>query len=133
MMYHRFEVCGKVRGQGRPRTTRLGKVYKAPEDRDYEGMVKACYINTNGPWFGSKPLKITVETYRKLPKSASKIVASEHDVHKPDASNVLKAVEDALNGIAYADDRQIVDARVIKHDRERWECEKIVVTLVEVV
>jgi len=132
-MYHRFEVCWKVRGQGRPRTTKRGKVYKAPEDREYEGMVKICYINSNGPWFGSKPLRMTVETYRPLPKSAPKKVASEKDVHKPDASNILKAVEDALNGIAYEDDRQIVEARVVKHDRERWECEKIVVTICEVI
>jgi len=29
-----------------------------------------------------------------------------------DASNVLKVAEDALNGICYADDKQVVDARI---------------------
>ena len=39
-----------------------------------------------------------------------------HD-RKPDASNVLKIVEDALNGLAYIDDSQIAQVRV-----EKWEC-----------
>ena len=31
----------------------------------------------------------------------------------------LKAVLDALNGVAYRDDSQVVEVRVVKHDRTR--------------
>ena len=33
---------------------------------------------------------------------------------KPDADNILKIIADALNGIAYADDKQVVTAEVQK-------------------
>jgi Holliday junction resolvase RusA-like endonuclease len=36
---------------------------------------------------------------------------------KPDASNILKLVEDALNGIAYKDDSQIVASIPLKAPR----------------
>lgn len=38
---------------------------------------------------------------------------------KPDGSNVLKAVEDAGNGILWGDDSQIVELRVLKTDVEQ--------------
>ena len=36
-----------------------------------------------------------------------------------DASNVLKIAEDALNGVCYADDKQVSDARIRVFDLER--------------
>lgn len=39
---------------------------------------------------------------------------AERPITKPDWDNVGKIVSDALNGIAYRDDSQIVDARVVK-------------------
>lgn len=33
---------------------------------------------------------------------------------KPDSSNILKGVEDALNGVLYKDDSQIVRTHVVK-------------------
>lgn len=40
---------------------------------------------------------------------------------KPDASNVLKGIEDAGNGILWTDDSQIVDVRVLKTDTAQGE------------
>ena len=45
---------------------------------------------------------------------------------KPDADNIAKIILDSLNGVAYKDDSQIVDIRIIKkytEDEERVEFE----------
>lgn len=116
----KFRVYGEVRGQARPRTDFIHrKVYKTVQDVKYERRIKETFINSNGEVFGEKPIKIRVDVYRELPDSYPKRIKTEADTHKPDASNILKSVEDALNGIAYNDDKQIVDARCIKHPRTR--------------
>lgn len=115
-----FSVYGKVRGQGRPRTDFARKrVYKDAKDRAWERQVKDTYINGGGPHFGSKPVAIDVTVYRELPASKPKRVKAEADTHKPDASNILKSIEDALNGIAYDDDSQVVFATIRKMPRTR--------------
>lgn len=122
-MKHRFTYTGEVRGQSRPRFSRFG-TYKAKADKDYERAICEAYINSGGKSFGSKPIYIEIRAYRALPKSMPRYIEAEPDTHKPDGSNILKSVEDALNGIAYDDDRQIVDARVIKMPRTRC-CERL--------
>ena len=119
-----FEVYGKVRGQGRPRSDfKRKRVYKARADREWEESVKEAYINGNGPWFGDRPVSLCVTTHRELPKATPKRIEREADV--------LKGVEDALNGIAYVDDCQVVDAHVRKMPRTRL-TEHIEVTIAEV-
>lgn len=77
------------------------------------------------------PLRVTLRFYRKVQKSVSKV---EHDrrVHdkklpivKPDVSNYVKSTEDALNGILWKDDAQIVIEQSEKHysDNPRVEIE----------
>jgi Holliday junction resolvase RusA-like endonuclease len=64
-------------------------------------------------------LKVTVTAYMPAPPSWSgvkraKAMAGEiRPSVKPDADNVLKTL-DALNGIVWIDDAQIVDAQIIK-------------------
>lgn len=64
-------------------------------------------------------VRICVATRHMLPKSKPKKVILEHDTHKPDIDNVIKLVLDALNGVAYDDDAQVVSVTGIKHPRER--------------
>lgn len=54
-----------------------------------------------------------------------KRIERERDTTKPDIDNVLKAVLDALNGVAYKDDSQVVEVRVVKHDRTRKQGDSI--------
>ena len=65
------------------------------------------------------PVRVCVETYRPIPKSRPKRVVTEPDTFKPDADNISKLVLDALNGIAWFDDRQVTKLSVIKHTRSR--------------
>ncbi|TPE53060.1 RusA family crossover junction endodeoxyribonuclease [Amaricoccus solimangrovi] len=64
------------------------------------------------------PVMLDVVAYFEIPKSWSKkkraaLLGAPH-AQKPDASNIAKQVEDALNGIAYHDDAQVVDTRCRK-------------------
>lgn len=56
--------------------------------------------------------------YYEIPKSYSNKRKAEclnsRPLVKPDLSNIVKGIEDALNGIAYIDDCQIVDLHVMK-------------------
>lgn len=108
-----------VRGQARPRVNKRGVIYKPGNDRRYEAAIREAYVNARGPHFGEQPLEILVVSFRKLPKSAPKREAWREDVVKPDASNILKSVEDALNGLAYKDDSQLVKVQCVKAPRRR--------------
>jgi Holliday junction resolvase RusA-like endonuclease len=61
-----------------------------------------------------------VDLYRSIPKSWPKkkqeqaLMGIVKPTIKPDLSNYLKGIEDALNGIAYIDDSQIVLVYVTK-------------------
>lgn len=123
-MIHEFRVYGEVRGQGRPRVHPSGKwLYKDKRDVEAERRIKDEYINSGGGHFGSKPLMMIVISHRQLPVSKPKKITRESDTLKPDATNICKSVEDALNGIAYYDDSQIVLPITLKSQRERIEME----------
>lgn len=126
-----FTVPGDVTGKARPRFARKsGKVYKPKKSAEYEELVVAMYRETGcEPFCG--PVSVKVDIYRALPKTTPKKVASEPDTHKPDADNVLKIVLDALNGVAYHDDSQVVVVQATKHPRER-RVEHLTVEIAEV-
>lgn len=122
-----FTVYGKVRGQGRPRAVSKGgfaSVYKAKDDRLYEGFIRDVYIQKYpalAPFPVDMPLVLDVTAYLAIPASYSKnkrLMASGGRLQatkKPDFDNILKSVADALgNGVAYVDDKQIVRGRIAK-------------------
>jgi Holliday junction resolvase RusA-like endonuclease len=72
----------------------------------------------------SEPLETPVTLYLyirvPIPKSYSKkkleacLNGMDQPIKKPDASNILKSVEDGMNGIVYTDDSQIINLHVTK-------------------
>lgn len=114
-MVIRFKVPS-LRGQGRPRFSRYSGAYKDKKDIEYEKLIKECFLKeAKGIKPSERPIYIEIETYYKIPKNTPKYVIEELEYgdfdyvpqSKPDLDNVAKAVLDALNGIAYIDDKQV--------------------------
>lgn len=122
-----FIVEGEAVGKQRPRFSRVGgfvKAYTPAKTAKYEEKVKACYLDECRyqpmRWANKEPLEMIVNAYFEIPKSASKknkleMLMNGRPTKKPDADNILKAVADSLNGVAFHDDSQIVSARVSKY------------------
>jgi Holliday junction resolvase RusA-like endonuclease len=82
------------------------------------------YIITIANQINCKPmdgaLVMKVDIFRSIPKSWPKkkqeqaLAGIVKPIIKPDCSNYLKGIEDALNGIAYHDDSQLVLVHVTK-------------------
>lgn len=95
--------------KGRPRFWN-GRAVTDANTRRYEAEVKAR-AKANAP---ASPLTgaLTVSVLFTLPKPRS--VKREHPSVRPDLDNLTKAILDALNGIYWKDDGQIVNLNVRK-------------------
>lgn len=119
--YIDFAVFGKVRGQSRPRftsVTRLNKkkrAYETPEDTAYKKAIAKAYMQAANGTFFTGEVALYIGVFRIMPKS--KKGDCEPDIYKPDSDNIAKAVMDALNGVAYEDDRQVTLLQVDKEQR----------------
>jgi len=119
-----FKVDADPVGKQRARYAKRGnfvQTYTPDKTRNYESLIKEAAIEAMG---SSEPLETPVTLYLyirvPIPASASKkklqAISSgqEKPTKKPDASNVLKSIEDAMNGVVYKDDSQIVNIHVTK-------------------
>ena len=117
MQEYSIVIPGDAVPQGRPRVVRIGGrtiAYDPPKSKAYKALVRR-YAAQNAP---TEPLDgavtLYVQIYRSVPKSWSKkkreaaIAGVIQPTTKPDVSNIVKGIEDALNGIWYKDDSQIV-------------------------
>ena len=129
-MIIKFTVPGEPVGKGRARAFRNkagGVTMFTPErTRSYEAIVRS--IAAEAMWSMAPiegPVAMHLRAYFSAPKSlkkADKELARREELpvtKKPDASNVLKAVEDAMNGIVFKDDSQIALATVSKSYSEK--------------
>lgn len=120
----KFTVRGEPQGKGRPRVVRNGLVtrtYTPEKTAVYENLIRLEYQQKYGDvCIVDKCLQVSITAYFAVPKSAGKrkrvqmLSGTLLPGKKPDCDNIAKCVCDALNGIAYRDDSQIVDLRVIK-------------------
>jgi len=119
-----FKVDGDPVGKQRARYAKRGnfvQTYTPDKTRNYESLIKEAAIQAMG---SNEILETPVNLYlyirAPIPQSYSKkrseacLNGSEKPIKKPDASNVLKSVEDAMNGVVYKDDSQIVNIHVTK-------------------
>ena len=121
-----FVVHGKVVGSARPRVTRHG-TYIPAKTRRYRELIRGEFIEQGGRRIPG-PVSVEITCVRELPKSRPKSVDWEVDTFKPDVDNIAKNVLDALNGLAWDDDSQVVELRVRKMPRRR-EPERLIVSI----
>jgi Holliday junction resolvase RusA-like endonuclease len=133
-----FEIEGKIKGKGRPRFAKYGsfaKAYTPADTASYENLIKLQFKISCGDFYSELPLKMKITAIHGLVKSESKknkakMLSGEiKPTKKPDADNIVKIICDALNGIAYKDDTQVVDLTVKKI---YGEVEKVIVEIEEI-
>jgi Holliday junction resolvase RusA-like endonuclease len=123
MLIVNFEIPGDPVPKGRPRFARRGtfvQTYTDSKTLEYETLVGFKARQAIG---ASEPLKghLTVFLYLRyaVPASYSKkrTEACLNGLEYPkrvDLDNCYKSITDAMNGIVYADDSQIVEAHILK-------------------
>jgi Holliday junction resolvase RusA-like endonuclease len=118
-----FTVEGTPIGKGRPKFARRGNfvsTYTPTKTRDYEDIIK-IEARRVMPFI---PLETSVAVFVYIavpvPVSYSKkrkidcLAGIEKPMKKPDIDNVAKCFLDAMNGIVYVDDSQVVSLHVTK-------------------
>ena len=125
-----FKIPGKAQAKQRPRMGRSGIVYTPKETLVYENYVKMCYSDY-AKQFGWLPyenqVRAEIEVLVAVPKSDSKtkkkakIEGMIRPAVKPDCDNLAKSILDSLNGLAYHDDKQVVELSVKKYYAENAE------------
>lgn len=119
-----FTVPGPPRGKARPRVVRGRNggihAYTPEGTAAQERRVRAAYTAAGGGLHGGAYIRLEIMAGFPVPESAPKakraaMLAGEiRPAKKPDWDNIGKLVADALNGLAYRDDAQVVEAYVAK-------------------
>ena len=126
MCKHEISVPGKPQGKGRARVSTYGgfaRAYTPERTAAYENLIKVCY-SESGAGILENALKMTVTAFYGVPSSFSRkkrqsaLNGEIRPTTKPDLDNVVKVVCDALNGLAYTDDKNIVELRAYKYYAE---------------
>lgn len=115
-MKYSFEIKERAIGKQRPRySKRLRRMYTPTKTSTFEEKVRWAFkskynietgINTN-------PFKAKIIIQSKPAKSTGKkareeLIRNMWDLRRPDIDNITKAILDALNGLPYKDDNQVV-------------------------
>lgn len=121
----KITVLGEPTGKGRPKFSTFNGhavAYTPQKTVNYENLVKLSYQQqcNEKPYPKEISLRAEIRAYFAVPKSASKtkrdmmLKGQINPTKKPDTDNIAKAILDALNGIAYYDDAQIVALSISK-------------------
>jgi len=125
-----FTVPGEPQGKARARTGK-GFFYTPEKTVLYENLIKMSYSQKYRGADGAKfetipgtelkqPVGVTIRAYHSIPRSygKGKRLAATNNLNrptrKPDADNIAKVICDALNGLVYIDDTQVVKLTVEK-------------------
>lgn len=114
----RFFVPGDPIGKQRPRVVN-GHAYTPEKTKDYEKRIKLAFYAAGGKTL-TGPVTVSVAAWYRVPKSVSKakqtamLAGDLKPLKRPDIDNVVKAILDGVNGIAFKDDSQVVKLTAYK-------------------
>ncbi len=116
-----FTVNGAPKGKGRPRFARAtGHAYTPTPTVNHEALIRLhAQLAMHGGAPIAGPIALTITATFAVPASWSKkrraaaLNGTTRPTTKPDFYNCAKLC-DALNGVVWLDDKQVVDGRVVK-------------------
>ena len=122
----KFTVPGDPKPQGRPRFFRRGAFVGTYDPKDSASFKQKVgfYAVEAGMTLSDGPLALSAKFYIKRPKNRCRskddrgaIVCSK----RPDLDNLVKAILDGLNGIAFKDDGQVcvMELRKFYHEVDK--------------
>lgn len=109
-------ILGKPLAAKRARA--CNKTFYDPQKKDKQSFAMQVKAQLKGLIPYKRAIKLILYFYMPIPKSLSMKKKKELNgmphKKKPDISNLIKFVEDSLNGILWIDDRQIYEIRAEK-------------------
>lgn len=119
-----FHVPGQPVGKGRPRIGKVGahaRMFTPAKTVNYEGLVAfAAQQAMQGASLFEDACEVKMRIDCQIPASWSQkkqraAAAGEiHPTTKPDVDNIVKAIFDAINGVVWKDDVQVVALTLTK-------------------
>lgn len=112
-------IPGVPVAKGRPRATRTGRMYTPQKTRDAEADFRFAVRERRQSMLPG-PLRVTLVFTMPIAKSWPKkeregaLVGTYRPTGKPDLDNLIKLATDALNGVLWVDDSQIVEMTASK-------------------
>jgi Holliday junction resolvase RusA-like endonuclease len=115
-------IPGNPVGKQRARVCRTGHAFTPLRTVNYETLIRELFAvayPNHVPWRG--PVLLRVTAYFQIPKSTPKKRRAEMETecvwypHRIDGDNLWKIIADALNGLVYVDDGQVVNGHVLKY------------------
>lgn len=112
----RLVIPGKPHGKSRPRFGN-GRAFTDPKAVSFAERVHIAWREQGSPSFGPEAVTMRVSVHRRRPRqhfrkdglmSQIGLASDPRPIVTPDADNFAGSVMDALNNLAYYDDRQVV-------------------------
>lgn len=99
--------------------TKQGRTYTPKRTQDTEKAIREAYqAQSRNDWHDhAGEVRVCIVVRRPLPRSAARKYEGSADLMAPDVDNLSKAFLDSLNGLAYADDRQVTRLLVLRMPR----------------
>ena len=134
-----FEIPGKTKAKQSFKIGKEGFKYTPADVKSYANWVRLCFMQKYPEHlpsvFYDKSLMVEIDANMAIPKSFSKnkrelaLGGFIRPQVKPDCDNIAKNINDALNGIAFPDDKQIATLVVRKWYADK---ENVTVNIAEV-